>query len=73
MHLKDYIIYFWFDKVLKRGYPCGRTKKDKHLCCKRPINNKTCFLSEDRTAVYCLYCGHIRMLCSTETNLDNVW
>ena len=73
MHIKDYLVYFWFDVVLKRGYPCGRTKKDKHLCCKRPINSKTCYLSEDQTEVYCLYCDHVRASGNAKIDLNNLW
>lgn len=73
MKLKDYLVYFWFDVVLKRGYPCGRTKKDKHLCCKRPINSKTCYLSEDQIAAYCLYCGHVRAYGNAKMDLNNLW
>ena len=73
MKLKDYLIYFWFDVVLKRGYPCGRTKKDKHLCCKRPINSKTCYLSEDKTKAYCLYCGSCRANGNAKIDLDHPW
>ena len=73
MHIKDYLIYFWFDVVLKRGYPCGRTKKDKYLCCKRPVNSKTCYLSEDQTAAYCLYCGHVRTYGNAKIDLNNLW
>ena len=71
MKFKYHIIYF-INKFLRRNYPCGRTKKDKYLCCKRPISSKSSYLSKDKKEVYCKYCNSIQMSSSEPIrSLDN--
>ena len=60
MSFKDHVIYF-VNKLLRKNYPCGRTKKDKHLCCKRPMSDKNSYISSDRKHIYCKYCNSLKM------------
>ena len=59
---KKAVILYWFNLLLGNDYPCGRTKKDKHLCCLREIKESNIVYSEDRKTAYCKFCGHIRMM-----------
>lgn len=73
MSFKYHVIYF-VNKLLRKNYPCGRTKKNKHLSCKRKMTENTVFYSEDRKKVYCKYCGHLLILSSSPiTSIEHVW
>ena len=63
MSFKDHVVYF-VNKLLRRDYPCGRTKKDKHLCCKRQMSAKNSYISADRKQVRCKYCNRLQLLSS---------
>lgn len=52
-------------------YPCGRTKKDKYLCCRQPWDRRRMYLSDDKHAAYCKVCGTIRGFSSTPINFDD--
>lgn len=54
-------------------YPCGRTSKDSYLCCTRPINKWTSYLSKDKTKVYCRFCNSIKMMSSTPIDINHPW
>lgn len=60
-------------KMTGKNYACGRTKKDKHLCCCRQTNDKTVVFNEDKTKMYCKYCGHIKAMSNRPIDLNNLW
>ena len=59
-----YCVIYHVNKILGKDYPCGRTKKDWYLCCTRPMNDKTSYLSEDGHEVYCKYCNSLKAMSS---------
>lgn len=67
----DWILYKCFKK--KRINPCGRSKKDKHLCCCQPMKKERLYLSEDKTKCFCKVCNKYRIFSSQPINLDNLW
>ena len=70
MKYRHYIIYY-INKLLRRNYPCGRTGSEKHLCCRRHINSKTVFLSQNGRKAFCKFCGSIRIQSSHPIDLNN--
>lgn len=56
------IIHFFYS--LYNPYPCGRTKRDKYLCCKRKINNFNCYLTKDHKEARCRFCNSVRISCN---------
>jgi hypothetical protein len=68
----EWFLYEKFNK--KRSIPCGRTEKDKYLCCCQPLKEKYCYISEDKHKAYCKCCGHVKYLSSEEIeDIDNLW
>lgn len=66
----QWILYKKFG--IKRSIPCGRTEKDKYLCCCQPIDSKHCYLSKDRKRAFCKCCNSERILSSNPIeNLDD--
>ena len=63
-----------YNKIMRHDYPCGRTKKDKFLCCRRRLTENTAIFSEDRKKVYCKYCDSIKAM-STQPfrTIDDMW
>lgn len=56
----EWFLYSKFNK--KRSIPCGRTKKDRFLCCCQPRLEERCYYNEDHTEIYCKCCNSIRGL-----------
>ena len=65
--------YWWLYKLfgIQRKYPCGRTKKNKYLCCMQPFIGERMYLSENKTECYCKVCNSIRELSTHEIDLNN--
>ena len=66
----EWFLYKYFNKM--RSIPCGRTKKDKFLCCCQPLDKEHCYLSSDKTEAYCKCCGHLKLMSTEKINLDNI-
>ena len=54
------IIHFFY-KIIHGPYPCGRTKETSYLCCTRPINKYTTYITRDRKEAYCRFCNTCRI------------
>ena len=67
----DWILYKIFGKT--RTIPCGRTKKDKYLCCNQPLDKNRMYLTEDKKECYCKVCNSTRILSNQPIDLDNIW
>ena len=65
------IIHFFYS--LYSRYPCGRTKADSYLCCKRKMNKWNSYLTKDKKQCYCRFCNHIKLLSSDPINLNHPW
>ena len=65
----EWFLFKTFNK--KRTIPCGRTKKDKCLCCCQPLDEEHIYLSEDKTEAYCKCCGHTKIICNYQINPKN--
>ena len=52
------IIHFFYS--LYNPYPCGRTKIDSYLCCKRKMNKWNSYLTKDKRKCYCRFCNTIK-------------
>ena len=64
------IIHFFYS--LYNPYPCGRTKEDKHLCCRRDkITRWNSYLTKDKTECYCRFCNSIRILSNYPIDLKH--
>ena len=53
------IIHFLYS--LYNPYPCGRTKADSYLCCKRKMNKWNSYLTKDKRECYCRFCNTIKL------------
>ena len=53
------IIHFLYS--LYNPYPCGRTKADSYLCCKRKMNRWNSYLTKDKRKCYCRFCNTIKL------------
>lgn len=63
-----------YNKIMRHNYPCGRTKEDKFLCCRRRLTDKTAVFSEDRKTIYCKYCGSIVAMSNQPfRTIDDMW
>lgn len=62
----DWMLYKIFKK--KRIYPCGRTKKDKYLCCCLYPNDDNSLIVEDGHRIICKVCGSTHVLSSSKIN-----
>lgn len=60
--------YKYFKKT--RDIPCGRTKKDKYLCCCQPWLKERIFLSEDKKTCYCKVCNSVHILSNQEIDIN---
>lgn len=67
----QWLLFKWFGK--KRTISCGRTKKDKHLCCCQPLVEDRVYFNEDRTQVYCKCCDSIRLWTTKPIKLNDRW
>ncbi len=64
------IIHFFY-KIIHGPYPCGRTKVDSYLCCKRKTNKWNSYLTKDKKECYCRFCNCIKILSSHSINLNH--
>lgn len=67
----DWFLYKHFGK--KRTVPCGRSKKDKYLCCSQPPKADRVYFSDDKTEGYCKVCGHLRIMSNHPLDLEHIW
>ena len=65
----QWLLYKYFHK--ERTIPCGRTKKDKYLCCCQPMRKERVYLSEDKHECFCKVCHQTRVLTNQILNEDN--
>lgn len=66
----QWLLYKKLNKM--RSIPCGRTKKDKFLCCCQPLDKEHCYLSSDKHGAYCKCCGHIKFTSNKKIDLNNI-
>lgn len=66
------IIHFLY-KIIHGPYPCGRTKQDKFLCCRRKSNKFNFYLTKDKTEVKCRFCNSIKIMSNRPIDLDNIY
>lgn len=69
----DWMLYKVFKK--RRIYPCGRTKKDKYLCCCLSPNEENSLIVDSGHSVICKVCGstHIQSSKSMTTIPEKGW
>ena len=65
------IIHFFYS--LYNPYPCGRTKQDKFLCCRRKPNKFNSYLTKDKTEVRCRFCNSLKIMSNCPIDLDNIY
>lgn len=58
----DWLLYKLFRK--RRKIPCGRTKKDKYLCCCLTPNDKNSEIVDSGHKIICKVCGNLHVLSS---------
>jgi hypothetical protein len=58
---------------IKRSIPCGRTEKDRYLCCCLPLEKEYVYLNKDKTKAYCKCCGSLRIMSNRPIDLNNLW
>ena len=65
----QWLLYKYFHK--ERTIPCGRTKKDKYLCCCQPMIKERVYLSGDKHECLCKVCHSTRLLTNQILTDDN--
>ena len=63
------IIHFFYS--LYNPYPCGRTKENKYLCCRRKTNKFNTYLNKDKTELRCRFCNNIKIMSNCSINQDD--
>lgn len=55
-------------------YPCGRSKNDSYLCCRRKTNKFTSYITKDKHEIKCRFCNSTKVLSSDEIrSLNDLW